>query len=169
MPIRCRRTGDPDTKRSLGLGAVALFLLAVVSVTAAPGNRDFGRTVPDVREVSEEEAEEILQSFRSARGGMDSILEATLIHFPRRGEKVEKTLWIRAGWTDDQLDCTTCRSAPTSRALPRRRRSRSAPTSPTSICSVKKRRFRRGTFSFKGRGGSARLGLEEGGRFGDEA
>lgn len=89
-----------------GAGSIArwLFLLgAVLTVGNLLNARDFGRTVPDVREVSGEEASEILETFRESRGGMDSVLEAKLIHFPRRGERMERDLWIRAGWSGGRL------------------------------------------------------------------
>ncbi len=88
----------------VGQGLFPFVLVVLVAVTdAAPGGRGFGRTVPDVPEVSPEEAEELLETFRNSRGGMDSVLEAELVHFPRRGDKVERQLWIRAGWSSGRL------------------------------------------------------------------
>lgn len=80
---------------------LCLFLIlgtAHVPSPAAPGGRDFGRTVPDVRSIDDAEAAEVMQEFRASRGGLDSILESTLAHYPRSGRKTVRNVEIRTGW-----------------------------------------------------------------------
>ncbi len=87
---RCR------TGRLLGLFLIAG--MTQVPSAAAPGGRDFGRTVPDVRSIDDAEAAEVLEEFRASRGGLDSIMDATLSHYPRSGRRVVREIGIRSGW-----------------------------------------------------------------------
>lgn len=85
------------------LAALALWLAGAGGLSAIPGGRDFGRTVPDVRPLEEGEAASVLAEFRASRGGPDSVLEGDLIHFPRRAEEREWPVTVRTGWAGGVL------------------------------------------------------------------
>ncbi len=92
-----------------GAGVLALIRLLVLLVAIwvvpadAQGRRDMGRTTRDVPPLAADEAEEFLRAFLTARGGMDSIFDARLIHYPRRGSKVELPVRIYSGWQGSVL------------------------------------------------------------------
>tara|TARA_R100000027_G_scaffold18483_1_gene13327 strand:- start:27185 stop:27931 length:747 start_codon:yes stop_codon:yes gene_type:complete len=56
-----------------------------------------------VHPLDEVEAVEFLEKFRQVRGGQDSILDARLIHYPRRGSKSIVPLRIYSGWQGSAL------------------------------------------------------------------
>lgn len=66
-------------------------------------NRGMGRTSRDVQPLSQSEAVDFLQTFRSSRGGSDSIFNAELIHFPRRESKVTIPITVYSGWQGSTL------------------------------------------------------------------
>lgn len=87
------------TTVSLGL----LFAVLTPIALEAQAGRQMGRTTRDVDSLSPVEAKEFLQNFLQARGGGDSIFEARLIHYPRRGEKVTIPARIYSRWIGTTL------------------------------------------------------------------
>ncbi|MGE9291443.1 MAG: hypothetical protein ACQKBT_10665 [Puniceicoccales bacterium] len=74
-----------------------LLILSVFSLEAQV-RREMGRTTRSVDPLGADEAESFLQDFRSSRGGMDSIFEGRLIHYPRRGDKMTLPVTLYSGW-----------------------------------------------------------------------
>ena len=82
---------------------VAFLFLLSWTMTEGQVSRDFGRTVRDVVPLDEKDAEEFLAQFLSSRGGLDSILDASLIHCPRNGKKESVPVRIFSGWAGQTL------------------------------------------------------------------
>ncbi|MET3871718.1 outer membrane lipoprotein-sorting protein [Puniceicoccus vermicola] len=84
---------------------VIFLLLGVLAQISLQGQvrREMGRTTREVDPLDQSESQQFLQNFRSSRGGLDSIFEGRLIHYPRRGKKVTMPVRIYSGWSGRAL------------------------------------------------------------------